>query len=190
MPAEHAYVPRMTSLMTAHELQHVSIPGKQVELVRGVLVVREPPGIQHGTIMLRLGAMLLRHVDAHAIGIVVVGDPGFTLATNPDTVRGPDIAFIRRERVPQPVPVGFAAFPPDLVIEIRSPSDRPGDMLGKVGDWLSAGTPLVWVIDPARRVAHVYRQDGTESTIAAGQALDGEDVLPGFSSTLDAFLTP
>ncbi len=185
MPAERAYVPNMPPLMTADELLHVNIPGKQVELVRGVLVVREPPGIQHGAVMLRLGAMLLRHVDAQDLGLVVVGDPGFQLAMDPDTVRGPDIAFIRRERVPHPAPVGFAAFPPDLVIEIRSPNDRPGDMLGKVGDWLSAGTRLVWVIDPARRLAHVYRSDGTQSTV---DSLDGDDVLPGFSCALDAIL--
>jgi len=188
MPAEPAYVPNMTPLMTADELLHVNIPGKQVELVRGVLVVREPPGFQHGSIMARLAAMLLRHVDVHDLGLVVVGDPGFKLATNPDTVRGPDIAFIRRERVPHPVPVGFAAFSPDLVIEIRSPSDRPGDILGKVGDWLSGGARLVWVIDPERRVARVYRQDGTESTIAAEQSLDGEDLVPGFSCVLGSIV--
>lgn len=190
MPAERAYVPKMTapSLMTADELLHVNLPGKKVELVRGVLVVREPPGFQHGAIMMRLGAMILQHVDAHNLGLVVVGDPGFKLASGPDTVRGPDIAFIRRERVPRPLPGGFAAFPPDLVIEIRSPSDRPGDILGKVGDWLSAGTRLVWVIDPPHRVAHVYRQDGTQMTIGPGEALDGEDVLPGFSCLLDSLL--
>lgn len=188
MPAERAYVPSMPPLMTADELLHVNIPGKQVELVRGFLVVREPPGFQHGTIMARLGGMLLHYVDAHDLGLVLVGDPGFKLAADPDTVRGPDIAFIRRERVPHPIPVGFAAFPPDLVIEIRSPRDRPGDILGKVGDWLSAGTQLVWVIDPPHRVAHVYRQDGTQSTITGDDALDGEDVLPGFSCALDAIL--
>ena len=190
MPAERTYVPNMASpsLMTADELLHVNIPGKQVELVRGRLVVREPPGFQHGAIMANLGTLLKQHVDANALGLVVVGDPGFKLASDPDTVRGPDIAFIRRERVPHPTPVGFAAFPPDLVIEIRSPSDRPGDILGKVGDWLSAGTSLVWVIDPERRLARVYRQDGTESTIGAADALDGGDVVPGFSCELDTIL--
>jgi Uma2 family endonuclease len=189
MPAEPAYVPNMTTpLMTADELFHVNIPGKQVELVRGVLVVREPPGYQHGAITARLGALLVQHVDARDLGVVVVGDPGFKLATNPDTVRGPDIAFIRRERAPDPVPIGYAAFSPDLVIEIRSPSDRPGDILGKVGDWLSSGTRLIWVIDPDRRLARVYRQDGTESTVAAEQSLDGEDVVPGFACRLDAIV--
>ena len=188
MPAERAYVPNMPPLMTADELLQVNIPGKQVELVRGVLVVREPPGFQHGEITLRLGAMLLRHVEDHDLGLVVVGDPGFKLATDPDTVRGLDIAFICRDRVPHPSPTGFAAFPPDLVIEIRSPNDRPGDILGKVADWLSAGTRLVWVIDPARRVAHVYRQDETEAIVGAGDSLDGEDVVPGFSCAVAAIL--
>jgi Uma2 family endonuclease len=188
MPAEPAYVANMPPLMTADELLRVNVPGKQLELVRGILVVREPPGFQHGALMARLGAMLLQHVDAHDLGLVLVGDPGFKLATDPDTVRGPDIAFIRRERVPHPSPAGFAAFPPDLVVEIRSPSDRPGDMLGKVGDWLAAGTRLVWVIDPERRLAHVYRQDGTQSTVDATEPLTGEDVLPVFSCELAAIL--
>ena len=183
MPTERAYVPHMT-LMTAEELLSVAIPDKQVELVRGQLVVREPPGFQHGAIMARLAAILMQHVTAQDIGMVVVGDPGFKLAADPDTVRGPDIAFVRRERVPHPTPVGFAAFPPDLVIEIRSPGDRPGDILGRVGDFLSAGTRLVWVIDPSHRVAHVYRLDETQATIGPAEALDGEDVLPGFRCSL------
>lgn len=188
MPSEPAYVPKMPPLMSAEELLLVNIPDKQVELVRGVLVVREPPGFEHGAILARLGGKLIQHVDASDLGLVLLGDPGFKLATDPDTVRGPDIAFIRRERVPHPAPTGFAAFAPDLVIEIRSPSDRPGDLLSKVGDWLSSGTRLVWVIDPARRVAHVYRQDETQATIGLHDALDGEDVVPGFLCSLDSIL--
>src|SRR5438034_1383346 len=72
MPAERAYVPNMPPLMTANDLLHVNIPGKQVELVRGVLVVREPPGFQHGALMARLGAMLIQHVDAHDLGVDVL----------------------------------------------------------------------------------------------------------------------
>lgn len=187
MSAERT-VAKMTPLMTADELQQVTIPGKQVELVRGVLVVREPPGFQHGQIMLRLGAQLLRHVEAHDLGVVVVGDPGFQLAADPDTVRGPDIAFIRRERMPSPAPTGFAVFPPDLVIEIRSPSDRPGDMLGKVADWLGAGVRLVWVIDPAHHLVHVYREDDSATIVGTDGSVDGEDVVPGFSCPVAAIL--
>ena len=76
----------------------------------------------------------------------------------------------------------------DLAVEVLSPGDRPGEVLAKVADWLSAGTPLVWVVDPERRVARVYRHDGTEVIVSGEGALDGEDVLPGFSCSLESIL--
>ena len=190
MPAEPSYVRTMpdAALMTAEELLRTHIPDKRVELVRGVMVVREPAGYHHGEITARLTRVLVDYAEAHDLGRVLAGDAGFTIATNPDTVRGPDVAFVRRERVPHPSPVGYAAFAPDLVIEVLSPSDRPGELLGKVADWLTAGTRLVWVIDPERRLARVYRQDGSETIVPGDGALDGEDVLPGFDCRLASIL--
>jgi Uma2 family endonuclease len=187
MPADHAYVPNMTTLMTANELLQPHIP-EHAELVRGVLVVREPPGFRHAGITALFATTLNNYVRAHDLGLVLAGDAGFKLATTPDTVRGADVAFVRRERLPHPLPLGFAPFAPDLVVEILSPGDRPGETLAKVGDWLSAGTPLVWVIDAERRLARVYRADGTETTLDAADVLDGEDVLPGFGCTLASIL--
>ena len=100
----------------------------------------------------------------------------------------PDVAFISRHRLPAPEPIGYPELGPDLVVEVLSPGDRPGEVLAKVADWLSAGTRLVWVIDPERRIARVYRQDGSESIVSADQALLGEDVLPGFSCPLREML--
>jgi len=194
MPAERAYVPAMPAspaapaLITAEELLRMHIPGKQVELVRGRLVVKEPPGYLHGAIEARLAYELMQYARTHDLGQVLVGDAGFKIATDPDTVRGPDIAFIARERVPEPRPAGYASFAPTLVVEVLSPHDRPGEILAKVGDWLEAGTHLIWVIDPERRLARVYRQDGTESLLEGHDALQGEDVLPGFSCQLAAIL--
>ena len=187
MPAEPAYVPSMTQLMTAEDLLQPGVP-KHAQLVRGVLVVREPPGFRHGEIMVRLASELMMHVDAHNLGRVVAGDAGFKLQSQPDTVRGADIAFVSWERLPQQSPAGFPSLGPDLVVEILSPGDRPGETLAKVADWLSAGTRLVWVIDAERQLARVYRADGTETTLDAHGALDGEDVLPGFSSALASVL--
>jgi Uma2 family endonuclease len=181
MPNHPAYVLGMPALMTADDL--LRIPDKHAELVRGVLVVREPPGLQHGRIASELAAALTPHVRAHALGRVYV-ESGFKLASNPDTVRGPDVSFIRKGRLPEPEPVGFPALAPDLVVEILSPDDRPGEILGKVGEYLSAGINLVWVIDPERRLARVYRADGTEEIVAADQSLQGEDVVPGFACPL------
>jgi len=189
MPAEPTYVPKMpATLMTAEELLHAHIPDKRSELVRGVLVVREPPGGRHGSVTMNLALRLGNHVEREDAGQVFAAETGFTLARAPDTVRAPDTAFVRRERLPQPIPVGFPEFVPDLVGEVLSPGDRPGGVLAKVGDWLEAGARLVWVIDPERRIARVYRHDGTESSITPDGQLEGEDVLPGFSCPLSSIL--
>jgi len=188
MPAERAYVPHMSSpaLMTADELLHVRIPDQRVELVRGTLVVREPPGYTHGRVTVNLAVRLAAHLENRGAPQVIVAKTGFTLARNPDTVRGPDLAVLRRDRVPVPEPHGFLELGPDLVVEVLSPGDRPGEVLAKVADWLSAGTKLVWVIDPERRLTRVYRADGSGLTVTADQALDGEDAVPGFSCPLAA----
>ena len=189
MPPERAYVPPMPSpLMTADELLHAGIPNKRVELVKGVLLVREPAGYTHGRVAVNLTIRLGVHVERTGAGQLFAAETGFTLARGPDTVRAPDIAFVRRERLPGSEPRGFADLAPDLVVEVRSPNDRPGEVLAKIGDWLSAGTRLAWVVDPERRLARVYRHDGSETTVTADEALDGEDVVPGFACRLAEIL--
>ena len=175
-------------IMTAEELRHISHPDKCTELVRGRLVVREPAGYRHGRVVARLAKILADHVDANDLGEILGAETGFTIFRDPDTVRAPDVGFVRRERVPDPVPTGYAELAPDLVVEVLSPDDRPGQVLAKVGDWLEAGVQLVWVVDPQRRLAHTYRADGSESVIEDGEMLDGEDVVPGFVCRLSTVL--
>lgn len=191
MSAERAYVPVMpsTALLTADDLLQLRIRGKCTELVGGVLVVREPPGWTHGVVAMRLGAALANHAQRTGVGIVLAAETGFHLASDPDTVRAPDVAFVRRDRLPPPDTVGYPVLSPDLAVEILSPRDRPGEVLAKVADWLSAGARLVWVIDPQRRLARVYRLDGTEAQLHADDTLDGEDVLPGFACPLATILS-
>ena len=193
MPAERAYVPVMSpsppaSLMTADELLRTHIPDKRTELLRGVLVVREPAGSRHGLVTMNLGAELAVYAKQTGAGGVYAAESGFKLASNPDTVRAPDIAFVTRDRLPPPNTTGYPVLAPDLAVEVLSPGDRPGVVLAKVADWLSAGTRLVWVVDPERRLARVYRHDGSEVIVTAEGALDGEDVLPGFSCSLASIL--
>lgn len=76
---------------------------------------------------------------------------------------------------------GYASLAPDLVVEVLSPDDRPGEVLAKVGDWLDAGTRLIWVIDPKRRRIRTYRANGDQTITDERGLLDGEDVLPGFA---------
>lgn len=172
--------------MTAEELLRLSLPNKRTELVRGVLLVREPAGYRHGDVAMRLAAAIFNYVEAHGLGRVFAAETGFTLARDPDTVRAPDVAFISKARLPDPPPRGFAELAPDLAVEVLSPDDRPGEVLAKVGNWLTAGARLVWVVDPVRVVARVYRADGTESILDETDALRGEDVLTGFEYPLNA----
>jgi len=176
------------ALMTADELLHSNIPDKRTELVRGVLVVREPAGYNHGQVIAQLTGRLWSHVERTAAGQLLGAETGFTLFRDPDTVRAPDIAFVHRDRLPDPASRGFVDLAPDLVVEVLSPDDRPGETLGKVGDWLQTGTRLVWVIDPERRTARIYRADGRETSVTEAGELSGEEVLPGFACRLSSLL--
>jgi Uma2 family endonuclease len=175
-------------LMTADELARTAIPDKQVELIRGRLVVREPPSTHHGAVAGNLAFELGAFVRRAEVGQVFPQDTGFKIETDPDTVRGPDVAFVARERLDRIPTEGYAELAPDLVVEVLSPGDRAGEVLARVGDFLAAGTRLVWVVDPRRREARVFRPDGSVVVIDEEGALDGEDVLPGFTCSLSAVL--
>jgi Uma2 family endonuclease len=175
-------------LMTAEELARTSIPDKQVELVRGRLVVREPPSTHHGAVSANLAFELSALVRTKKLGQVFAQDTGFKIASDPDTVRGPDVAFVSVERLERIPKEGYADLAPDLVVEVISPGDRPGEVLAKIGEWLAAGSRCAWLIDPRRREARVFHADGGVSVIGEDGSLDGGDVLPGFSCRLGAIL--
>lgn len=178
--------PPFSTPMTAEELEHVSYPDKVTELIRGRLVVREPPGTRHGAIASRLTHLLADFVYRNGRGVVFAQDTGFQIQSNPDTVRAPDVAFLAAERAGAIHDRGYARVAPDIVAEVLSPDDRPGEVRDKVADWLAAGVKLVWVIDPRRRARDVYRADGS---VATGEShLDGENVLPGFTCAVDDVL--
>ena len=170
--------------MTAEELLKTQIPDKRTELIEGVLVVREPAGYLHGRVAMSLTTRLALYLEDHPIGQLLATETGFTLARGPDTVRAPDVAYIRKDRLPPPETPGFPDLAPDLVVEVLSPDDRPREIQVKVGHWLAAGSLLVWVVDPRRATTHVYRADGTEEFVGPDGTLDGEEVLPGFTCPL------
>ena len=169
---------------TAEDLLRFRQAGKTAELVRGMLIVREPPGTGHGARAARLTVRVGAFVERHDLGQVFAQDTGFKIERDPDTVRAPDVAFVTRQRLAHIPDEGYAELAPDWVAEIVSPNDRPGEVLEKVGQWLGAGVRVVWVLDQVRRDARIYRADGTVSTVAPDGELNGEDVLPGFRCPL------
>lgn len=192
MTASRRYVESVATpaLLTADDLMRLNPSDKRTELVRGRMIVREPAGFRHGDVAMSIALAIGHFLRSHALGRLLAAETGFVVATNPDTVRAPDVAFVRHERIPDPVPRGYARFAPDLAVEVLSPDDRPGEVLEKVADWLKGGTSLIWVIDPERRIGRVYRADGTESLLSEADALEGEDVLPGFSARLGEIFNP
>jgi len=168
--------------MTAQELLQYSHEPYRHELIRGTLHEMEPPGAEHGAVAMRIGAMLDGHVGERQLGCVFAAETGFELASGPDTVRAPDAAFVSRERIAATgIPRGYWPGPPDLAVEVVSPSDRHSDVEGKALDWLAAGARAVVVVDPPRRTATVYRARDDIRVLHCDEPLDLGDVVPGWS---------
>lgn len=165
--------------MTADELLRMPDDGSRYELVRGELRKMSPSGAQHSAIGMRIGARLATYILARKLGEVYGADGGFRLERQPDTVLAADVAFVRAERF-----VDTAKFfegPPDLAVEVISPSDTFTDVEEKTRRWLSAGTRVVVVVNPRTQSVFVYRESGIEQV---NDVLAIEDVVPGWKLPL------
>ena len=177
-------------LVTADELLELSSNGFCGELIRGELVEEMPPGFRQGKIVLRLGALLLAFVDPRRLGTLVV-ESGVWIERNPDTVRGPDVAFFGVESVPLAADIlGYTEIVPDLVVEVRSPNDSRRQLHDKAIMWLDSGVRVVWVVLPERRSVDVYRSTRQVDTVAEPNALEGGEILPDFRCELAEIFGP
>jgi Uma2 family endonuclease len=170
-----------TPLLTAEEYRLLPDNGQPTELVRGRVVPMNMPTPRHGEICARVSYSLCRFLDDHPLGRVVSNDSGVLTEHDPDTVRGADVAFYSYARVPRgPLPPGYLPLPPELVIEVRSTTDRWGKIIAKVGEYLKAGVTLVCVLDEQTHAAHVYHADDPPRKIVADEELTLPEVLAGF----------
>ncbi len=170
--------------MTVEEFWRLCADGKPRELVRGEAREKMPVNLDHGRLALWMGAQLMNY-QAHIQRYLgeVVTETGFVIRY-PDgraSVRAPDVAFIRKERLPEPYPNAFLEIAPDLAIEIVSPNDSYSEVRDKVDELLQAGTAVVWVIDPQGRRVEVYQPNQPIQVLHEGDTLSCEALLPGFS---------
>ena len=169
------------ALMTAEELFDLPADDYKYELVAGELIRMAPTGGEHGVLTVRIGRILDEYVEAHDLGICSGAETGFILRRAPDIVRAPDAAFIAKARIPETgIPKTYWPFAPDLAVEVTSPSDRFSAVQTKIAEYFSAGTRLVWVIEPATRTVYAYRSAHDVQALGEDDELSGADVLPGF----------
>ena len=167
-----------TKLLTAEDL--IGLPD-EFELYEGV-----PRGVaaapDASAIAVHCATLLGMAVSRHRLGIVFGADASFRLARNPDTVYLPDAAFVRASRIRTRDDLGYPfAGPPDLAVEVRSPSDRISDLDHKMRTYLALGTLLGWAVDPVQRIITVYRPGEEPVVLRGDDTVTAGDLIPGFS---------
>lgn len=175
----------LTKPMTADELLAVPDDGFRHELVKGELLRMAPTGHKHGIVTMHLAGPLYRYVKDHNLGEVYGAESGFIISQDPDTVRAPDVAFVRRERIDTAGEVkSYWMGAPDLAAEVVSPGDTVSEIEDKVAEWLAAGAGMVWVVSPKLHTVTAYRSLTDIVTLTAKDKLDGGEVVPGFEITV------
>ena len=176
------------TLITAEEFGRMPDDGRRTELVRGRIVELPPPKSRHGKVCNKAGRLIGNFADDHDLGHVMNNDTGVVTERNPDTVRGADILFYSYARMPkESIPDDYPEVSPELIIEVRSPSDRWRDIHAKVDEYLKAGVLVVCVLDPEPRTAHLYRAGATPQVLGPDDDLTFPECLPGFSVPVRRF---
>ena len=161
--------------MTLEEFLRSDIEG--YEYVNGELIPMAPPTLEHGEISVSLILPLGTYIREKQLGRLYPADTTFNLG---DRVVKPDVAFVSTAKLPenrrQESPV-----PPDLAVEVVSPSDSHYKVAEKALAYLNAGTRLVWIIEPVVKTVTVYRSETDIETRTRKDMLTGEDVIEGFS---------
>jgi Uma2 family endonuclease len=174
-----AIAPVEKRVYTAEEFYELCQTGERYELVKGELREMAPPGEEHGFEGMRLASRFGAYVYDHDLG-----------ERDPDTVRGADMAFVTRERLPEQFSPKWSEIIPDLVMEVASPNDSWSDVTGKVQQWLAAGVRIAWVVDSKARSVTVCRPGLPFVTLTEADTLDGGVVAPGFSLPVAHIFAP
>ena len=172
-------------LVTADDLLCMPDDGYRYELWGGYLIKMPPAGYTHGVSAMRIGARLALHVDRYGLGQVSTAETGFRLASDPDTVRAPDAAFVVQARIDAAGEVqGYWTGAPDLAVEVVSPNDAYTEVESKALQWLDAGARAVVVVDPRRQSVTVYRSRSDIVILTGEEVLEVQDVVPGWTLPL------
>jgi Uma2 family endonuclease len=188
-PATFPIVPATLAapLLTAQEF-FAQYETHRVELIKGIVKEMPMPDFMHGRICYLCGRLLGDFIEKADLGRVASNDSFVWVRKNPDTIYGADVCYISYERLPRgPIPKGLLDVVPELVAEVRSPSNTWTEMIVKVGDYLLAGVQVVIVIDPPTESIAVYRPEILSEIFRKEQELVVPDLLPGFAVPVNRF---
>jgi Uma2 family endonuclease len=172
----------VTSLLTAEE--YMALPDSfdgPTELVKGTLVAMPPPWPRHGELCACVSYLLQRYLEDHPAGRVLTNDSSMITERDPDSVRGPDVSYYSYKRVPKgPLPKGLLSIAPDLVFEVRSPSDRWSELHVKIAEYLRVDVKAVCVLDDGARSVHVFYADREPQVLTTDDEFSLPDILGDF----------
>ncbi|HJP93320.1 MAG TPA: Uma2 family endonuclease [Pyrinomonadaceae bacterium] len=171
--------------MTAEELLQLPRGEFRHELINGELITMPLPGTPHGRITARIMAPLAQFIWENDLG-EVYAEAGFKLTVNPDTVLGPDITFVSKHRLQEAGDVkGYWPGPPDLAVEVLSPSDRPSMVRTRISRLFGYGVKQLWIVNPKDHTVTVHRSLSDSQTFSGSDHLSADDILPGFRISLN-----
>jgi Uma2 family endonuclease len=176
-----------SKLLTVEEFARLPQPddGSKQELVRGEIVMMGPPRFRHGELVGRIYTLLDQFVRPIKLGRAIV-ETGVITSRDPDSVRGPDVAYWSAERLPlQQKPQIYPEVAADLCVEVLSPGETPAKMREKLKDYFDCGVRLVWIIDPEACTVAVHRGLDAVRILPETELLSGEDVVPGFTCQVE-----
>lgn len=168
-------LPPETATITLEEFLESDLEG--YEYIKGELIPVPPTSLEHGNITTNLFLPLGLYVRENQLGEVYVPDTGFKVG---ERVLMPDIAFISTERIPDDLSKA-SPVPPDLAVEVVSPTDLFHRVEEKAFVYLEAGTQLVWVLKPISKTVTIYRSETDITLLTRNDTLTGENVVEGFS---------
>jgi len=185
----------MTQLETHDPLQDMSIPEpgtmtleeflendvEGYEYIKGELVQMPDASRRHGEVNMNIIHHLYSYVRQHKLGRMYPAETSFKVG---ERILKPDVAFVSTGRLTGAYDKGLP-IPPDLAIEVVSPSDIQSRILDKVRAYLDAGTRCVWVVEPTLKTVTVYKSETDIKTLTREDTLTGDDVVPGFSCPVE-----
>ena len=178
------------TLITLEEFDRLRDDGLKYELNKGELITMTFPILGHNRVVRRIYDILNDFLRIHRLGELIWSDTGFMLSGpgEPATLRGPDLAYVPRERSAQlddrTKRIQGAA---ELTIEVVSPSDTLSELLEKTAQYLAAGGQVVWIVYPDEREVRVFQASGAMRILHSRDTIDAPELLPGFSASVAAF---